>query len=436
VLAFTAAVGLVTGLVFGMAPAVRATGLAPASALKDHARGVVAGGGRMGVGHGLVAGQVAVSFLLVFGAGPFVRTLVSLTAQEMGFETSRVLMVQVDLGRTALDRTARPAAFERIREAIAAAPGVEAAAVSFVTPISGRQWNDVVDVPGYDGPREDRVAHFKRVTPAYLQTMSTPILAGRDISPADSLNAPRVVLVNEAFSSKFFRGHNPIGRTFSIGAGELAERLEVIGLVGDARYTSLREPPPPTIYLAWAQAPTAMSSSRMSVRVAGPPNGFRATVLEAITSVEPQSVVEFRTFEEEVSSAVTQERAIALLSAFFGGLALLLAAVGLYGVMSYSVARRRHEIGVRMALGAAPGRVMRHVLGHVLLITGAGLVAGTAAAIGAGRFVETLLFGMAATDPTMVTAAALLLGTAAVVAGYLPARRAAKTDPMVALREE
>lgn len=436
VVAFTAGVGLATGLVFGMAPAFRATGLAPASALKDHARGVVTSSGRLGMGHGLVAGQVALSFLLVFGAGLFVRTLVSLTAQEMGFETSRVLIAQVDLRRTGLEDTARPAHFARIREAVMAAPGVEAAAVSVVTPISGMTWNSRIDVPGYDAPEPDRVAHFNRVTPQFFATMRTPLLGGRDIADTDTLNAPRVTVVNEAFAAKFFGGDNPIGRTFSSGDGERRETYEIVGLVADAKYVSLREPAPPTMYMAWSQSATVGSSVRFSVRVSGPPNAFRATVLDAITAVEPEAVVDFRTFEEDLSAAVTQERAIALLSAFFGGLALLLAAIGLYGVMSYTVARRRNEIGIRMALGAEPARVMREVLGHVVVITAAGLTAGAAAAIGAGRFVEALLFGMAATDGTMVAVTAALLGTAAVVAGYLPARRASKIDPMVALREE
>jgi putative ABC transport system permease protein len=434
-LGFTAAVGLFTGLLFGVVPALRATRLAPAAALKDHARGVVTSGGRIGLGHGLVAAQVALSFLLVFGAGLFIRTLTTLTSQETGFDTSRVLIAQVDLRRTGLEDTSLPTRFERIRESIAAAPGVEAAAISVVTPISGMTWNSIVEVPGYEAPESDRVANFNRVTPHFFTTMGTPILAGRDISAADTANAPKVVLVNEAFAARFMPGENPIGRTFTLGARE-PEPLEIVGLVADAKYLSLRAPPPPTMYTAWAQTDTASSSTRFSMRVTGPPNAFRATVLQAIESVEREAVVDFRTFEEDVSSAVTQERAIALLSAFFGGLALLLSAMGLYGVMSYSVARRRNEIGIRIALGAAPWLVMRQVLGHVAAITALGLLAGTAAAMGAGRFIDSLLFGLPATDGAMVAVAAVLLGTAALAAGYLPARRAARVDPMVALREE
>ncbi|MBA3269406.1 MAG: FtsX-like permease family protein [Acidobacteria bacterium] len=199
---------------------------------------------------------------------------------------------------------------------------------------------------------------------------------------------------------------------------------------------SLREPPPPTTYTAWAQADTASSSARISLRVAGAADGFRATALQALQGVHKEAVVDFKAFEEDIRAAVIQERLVASLSAFFGALALLLAALGLYGVMSYSVARRRNEIGIRMALGAAPSKVMRLVLWNVAVVTVGGLVIGAAIAVATGRFVNTLLFGLVANDVTMVVVAAATLGAAAAVAGYLPARRAAHVDPVVALREQ
>ena len=438
VLGFTMIVGVATGLLFGVAPALRATGLTPAIALRDHARGVVAGGGRINLGHGLVALQVAVSFVLVLGASLFVRTLVDLTSQEMGFQSERVLIAAVDLRRTGIGEKERPAMFDRLREAVASAPGVDSAAVSVLTPMSNSVWNNLVTVPGYEAPERDRIANFNRVTPGYFRVMGTPILSGRDFTASDSLNAPKVALVNEAFARKFYKGQNALGKTFMIGMPERKDSstLEIVGLVRDAKYVSLREPPPPTLYTAWAQADTATSGARITLRVNGDANSFRNTALQAIQGVHKEAVVDFKAFEEDVRAAVIQERLVASLSAFFGGLALLLAAIGLYGVMSYSVARRRNEIGIRMALGAAPAKVMRLVLANVALVTVIGLLAGVAVSVGTGKFVNTLLFGLVANDSTMVVVAAVTLAAAAALAGYLPARRAARVDPMVALREQ
>jgi predicted permease len=361
---------------------------------------------------------------------------VDLTTQNMGFQQDRVLIASVDLRRTGLTDKERPAMFDRLRQAVAAAPGIEAAAVSVVTPMSNSVWNNLVSVPGYDAPERERAAHYNRVTPDYFRVMGTPILAGRDISPADRPGAPKVCLVNEAFAKKYFNGQNPLGKTFTIGlTAPFVAHLEVVGVVADAKYASLREPPPPTVYTAWAQEETASSGARLSLRVSGAANAFRATALAAITGVHKEAVVDFRAFEEDLRAAVIQERLIASLSAFFGGLAMLLAAIGLYGVMSYTVARRRNEIGIRMALGAAPGKVMWHVLWHVALVTTIGLAAGAALSIGTGRFVNTLLFGLVASDTTMVAVAGVTLGAAAALAGYLPARRASQVDPMIALRE-
>jgi predicted permease len=438
VLGFTTLVGVVTGLLFGVVPALRATGLTPATVLRDHARGVVAGAGRINVGHGLVALQVAISFVLVLGASLFVRTLVDLSAQEMGFRHEGVLIANIDLRRTGASDKERPAVFERLRDAIASAPGVQAAAASVVTPISNSVWNNLITVPGYDAPENQRSANFNRVTSDYFRVMGTPLLAGRDISAADRPGSPKVIIINEAFARKYFNGQNPLGKTFMVGLPGRPDTAtyEIVGLAADAKYVSLREPAPPTMYAAWAQADTMSSAASITLRVNGAPDTYRATVLQAIENVHNETVVNFRTFEEDIRAAMIQERLVASLSAFFGGLALLLAAIGLYGVMSYSVARRRNEIGIRMALGAAPREVMSHVLTNVAIVTVVGLTAGIALAIATGRFVNTLLFGLVASDLTMVAIAAVTLGGAAALAGYVPARRAAHVDPLVALREQ
>src|SRR5688572_4612619 len=439
VFAFTAAVGVATGLLFGVFPAMRGTSVAPADALRDHARGIVSGGGRLNVGHGLVALQVALSFVLVFGSTLFVRTLVSLTTQGMGFESERVLLATVDLRKTGAAPEARLALFQRTRDAVAAIPGVDAAAQSFVTPVSGSRWNLRIRVPGYDGSERDRASLFNGVTPDYFRTLGTPLLTGRDFSFADAAGHPDVAIVNEAFAKKYYAGQNPVGKTFVIegfGPDRKDRQLEIVGLVADAKYGSLREAPQPTMYGPMAQERSIASSVRMAIKTLGEPWASREAILNAIGGVNKEISVDFRTFEEDLGAAVLQERLIASLSAFFGGLALLLAALGLYGVMSYSVTRRRNEIGIRMALGAEPEKVITLVLRHVALITAAGLIVGVAGAVGTGRFINALLFNLATYDRTMIAVTAITLAVAAAIAGYLPARRAARIDPMAALREE
>ena len=437
VFAFTAAVGTATGLLFGVYPAMRGTRVAPADALRDHARGIVSGGGRFNVGHGLVALQVALSFVLVFGSTLFVRTLVGLTTQGMGFASERVLIATIDLRRTKAENAARLPIYQQVREAVAAVPGVEAAAATFVTPVGGSTWGLRVTVPGFNAPESERGSLFNANTPDYFRAMRTPILAGRDFTSADAAHRPPVTIVNEAFAKKFYAGQNPVGKTFvweRFGRERKDRQFEIVGLVADSKYRTLREEPQPTFYAPLAQMDELSSSIRMAIKTAGPPWSSREAILHAIAGVNKDIAVDFRTLEEDLGAAVMQERLIASLSAFFGGLALLLAALGLYGVMSYSVSRRRNEIGIRMALGAEPDRVIRLVLGHVTLITVIGIIAGAAGAVGTGRFINTLLFNLATDDGTMIAVTAATLAAAAAIAGYLPARRAARVDPMTALR--
>ena len=441
VFAFTAAVGIATGLLFGVFPALRGTSVAPADALRDHSRGIVSGGGRLNVGHALVALQVALSFVLVFGSTLFVRTLVGLTTQGMGFESERILIATVDLRRTKAEASARLPMFQQVRDAVAGVPGVDAAAATFVTPVGGSTWQLRLTVPGFNAPESDRGSLFNAISPDYFRALRTPILTGRDFTAADAANRPIVAIVNEAFAKKFYAGQNPIGKTFvwerfGTGADRHDRQFEVIGLVANTKYRTLREEPQATFYAPIAQMQSLDSSVRLAIKTAGDPWSSRQAILHAIGNVHKDIAVDFRTLDEDLGAAMMQERLIASLSAFFGGLALLLAALGLYGVMSYSVTRRRNEIGIRMALGAEPDTVVALVLRHVALITVAGLIAGAIVAVSTGRFINALLFNLATYDRTMIAITAITLAVAAAIAGYLPARRAARIDPMAALREE
>ena len=438
VFAFTTAVGVITGLLFGVAPAFRGTRLTPADALRDHSRGVVSGGGRFQIGHGLVAMQVALSFVLVFGSTLFVRTLVALTSQEMGFEGSHALVGNLDLRGTGVAADNRLQMFTRVREALSAVPGVEAAAISFVTPVSGSTWNLEINVPGY-ASNNRRGVLFNGISPNFFKTMATPLVAGRDLADTDRAGAPEVIIVNDAFARKYFNGENPIGRTFDIvGFNERfpTRHMNIIGMVGDTKYQRLREEAQPIMYGALAQEREISSGARVVVRTTGAPFDSRNAIVRAIAGVHKDIAVDLKRLDEDLGANVLQERLVATLSGLFGVLALLLAALGLYGVMSYSVSRRRNEIGIRMALGAEPGTVVGLVLKNVAFITIAGLIVGAGAAVATGRFINTLLYNLAATDTTMIVVTAITLAAAAAIAGYLAARRAARIDPMAALREE
>lgn len=437
VFGFTAAVGVLTGLVFGVVPAIRGTRLSPAETLRDNARGIVAGGSRLSIGQALVALQVALSFVLVLGSALFVRTFVDLATQGMGFNADRVMLATVDLRRTGAAPGARLRMFEQAREAIAAVPGVEGAAGSLVTPVSGSTWMLGVRVP--DGPTPPRESSlFNGVMPGYFQTLGTPLLAGRDFTAADAAGRPPVMVVNEAFSRAYFGADNPVGRSFYLegGGGERERLVEVVGLVSDAKYQSLRETPQPTMYGAMAQQGRISSSVRMVIKTTGPPWDAREALVASVAGVNKDIVIDLKGLDEDLGAALQQERLVASLSAFFGVLALVLAALGLYGVMSYSVTRRRTEIGIRMAVGAEPRAVVRLVLGHVGWITAAGLLAGAIGAAASGRFIDALLFNVKAGDVTTMAAVAAALAAAAILAGYVPARRAARIDPMLALRVE
>jgi predicted permease len=439
-LGFTAVVAVATAVIFGVAPALRGTRVQPGDALKEQGRSI-AGDRRFGLGNLLVVSQVALSLVLIVAAGLFVRTFSALANLDLGFDHNPVLVANVNAQRLQLDPAQRPAVFERLRTAAANVPGVTSAAASAVTPVSGSTWQfGIEQINGRPIPEADnaRGVYVNLISRDWFRTFGTTFVAGRDFTDADKAGAPYVAIVNEAFARKFLKGQNPVGarlREMSFPGRPAIER-EVVGYVKDAVYRSLRDPVPPTMYIRIEQQPEPPSYIAVSVRAAGGnPALLTRSVAAALTNVNRDIAIIFRPLAEQVNAALVQERIVAILSGFFGALALLLAGLGLYGVTSYAVSRRRTEIGIRLALGAAPAGVVRMVLGRVGLLVGLGALTGSALSLWASKFVATLLYGLQPRDPVTLAAAVVVLGVIGVLAGWLPARRAAHIDPARVLRD-
>jgi putative ABC transport system permease protein len=437
VLAFTAAVTVFTAIIFGMAPAIGAARVQPSEALKKQGRGVF-GERRFSPSHLLVIGQVTLSLVLVFAAGLFIRTFQTLTTQPIGFTRDRVLVVRIDNLTDAPTQVAM-GLYERLRQAAAAVPGVEVASASAMTPVNGILWQFLLELP--DGPalpEPDRTVAANLTMPGYFATFGTRLLAGRDFLASDTRSSQPVAIVNQAFARKYFDGKSLLGRRIrqaGFGGRPSIDR-EIVGIVEDAVYQTLRQADAATVYLPLAQRPQPPASINISVRSAfGSPEPLTNAVFAALSRVAPDAMLTARSVSDQLQGSVAQDRLVAMLSGLFGVLAVVLAGVGLYGVTSSAVARRRTEIGIRMALGARPGNVIRLILTSVAAQVGLGIVFGTLISLWASRFVATLLYGLHPRDPLALGAGALVLATIGALAGWLPARRAAKIDPAVALRE-
>jgi len=440
VLAFTAAVAMATVVLFALVPAFRSTDVSAHDVLKSGGRGIASGWRGFTIEKLLVAAQIALSLVLVFGASLFVRSFATLATLDPGFNASHVMQVATDLTRADYPPSQRLIVFAQLERALQAMPGVQSVAIAQITPVRGDMMATPLQVDGFvPKDRRDRSVMLNRVGPGYFQTLGTPLHAGRDFDEHDTMNALRVAIVNDAAVRKFFHGANPVGRTINtLRPADRLEPITIVGVVGDTAYQSLREVPPPMMYLSMAQQPTARASMTFLLRTQGEMTS--AALAEHITragaAIHKNITFEFRSLDTQVNESLIQERLLAMLSGFFGALALLVAGVGLYGMMSLAVTRRRNELGLRMALGANPRGIVRLVLRDVALITIVGLTAGAAIALASGQLVATLLFGLTPTDPATGGIALTLLAGVALLAGYLPARRAAGLDPMVALREE
>jgi predicted permease len=446
ILGFTMAVSLLTGILFGLAPALRATRIDLTSALKDQSGGIRTGRSRLKLNKILVVTQVALSLFLLVGAGLFVRTLQNLKGLDAGFDRENVVLFNIEPGKE-YDRAQRISLYRQLSERLEALPGAHSAGLSSWELLGGNSYTQSVTVEGYTPqPDEDMFCHVLNVGPKFFSAMGIPLLAGRDFGSQDerlieeggttqsgARVKPRVTLINQAMAQYFFPNQNPIGKRFYLGS-KGATSVEIIGLVKDAKYETLREKTPRILYLPYFQQ-SGVGSMTFAVRTDGTQAGFPAAIQNVVREIDPKlQALNLRTMSDVVNTSLAQERFLAQLAGFFSLLALLLASIGLYGVMSYDAARRTHEMGIRMALGARAPDLIRMVMRESMLLVVIGAIIGLGAALATTRFVSSLLYGLEPNDSATIALAALVMIAVAAVAGYLPARKASRVDPISALR--
>jgi predicted permease len=383
-----------------------------------------------------VVTQVALSLLLLIGAGLFTRSLVNLRSLHPGFETERLLAFAVDPSLNGYDLEKRFALFERIQQELQAEPGVGSASMASEALMTDSNSSSTVAVKGYEAKEAENMnPNFNEVGPEFFGTLGIPLVAGREFTNADRMDAPKVAVVNQTFARYFFGDQDPLGRTFVLGR-EKDQTITIVGVAKDGKAGSLREKPLRFVYRPYAQE-TGIGGLTFYVRSTVPPETLGPRVRQVVQRIDGTlPVTELKTMSTQIRESLFVERIVATLSAAFGLLATLLAALGLYGVMSYAVSLRTREIGVRVALGAERHTVLWMVLKDVAVLALIGIAVGLPSGYGLGRLVEAQLFGLTARDPLTFAAATATLLLAAFLAGYIPAARATRVDPMVALRYE
>jgi putative ABC transport system permease protein len=423
VLSFTTILALATGMLFGIAPALQSTAVGPSATLKEDARTTTSRSRLLPV---LVTVQVAVALVLLAGAGLFVRTLRNLQTLDPGFTAGGVVVANLE-GRQATIPSDVLADVRRL-------PGIGAASLATHTPLNGWTWSEPAVPAGQPLPERD-TATFVGADPGFFDALQIRLISGRVFRDSDAPAGPFVAVVNEVYAHRYFGDQSPIGQHLSAKVSGRPEDLEIVGLVKSVNARGLRAQPPPIVYVAFAQVP-GNRATNLIVRVQGPITGAMDSVQRTLQAKVPGASVVIRPLSAQVASTIVQERMMAMLAGTFGWLALTMTCVGLYGLLAYSVAQRTREIGIRMALGAQGARVVRSVLTSGVRLVGVGIMLGLPAAWGASRWIGSMLYGLTPTDPVTVGGAILILAVATLLAAFLPARRASRVDPLVALRHD
>jgi predicted permease len=439
VLVFTAGVSMVAGILFGLAPAIRASKTDLASAMKEKSR---TGSGRLrfNLSSALVVLQVGLSMVLLTGAGLFARSLLKLQNEHVGFDHANVLLVGIDPRLAGYKPTELATLYQQLLDHLNVLPNVRSVTMATYSPMSGSSRTSTVKVQGYTSrPGEDLGVKDCLTGPKYAETLGIPLLQGREIGPRDNAASPKVAVVSQAFVEHYFKGQNPIGHTLSFGdESDKDAPIEIVGVIGDIKSSNAREQPEATVYRPILQIQDDDAYAvNIHIRTLGNPSSLATAVRQAINQTDDKlPILGVITLSEQLQGTLQQDRLIAQLVSFFGALALMLACIGLYGVMAHGVVRRTNEIGIRMALGAAGRDIAWMVLRETLLLVVVGLVVGVPTALLSARLISAQLFGLNPSDPLTLIGAASVLTVVALLAGYVPARRASRVNPLIALRYE
>lgn len=436
VLAFTTGLGALTTINFGLAPALRATRAEPATLLQSGSRGATGGRERFSLRRILIVSQVGLSVVLLMGALLFVRSLRNLTTLSVGFQQTGILVTSVDFTHLQIPEERYTEYKRDLVRRVQAIPGVESAAHAMLVPFGGSTWNDNVINEGSD--QDAGVVWENFLGPGYFQTIGTPFLAGRDFDDRDTATSVKVAIVNQAFASKILKSADPLGKRFRIheSPGKPRPLYEIVGVTADNKFQDMHEEFLPFMYFPSTQEEKPSPDDHILIRSSVPLTSLIASMKETIANANPGIDLEFLVFKTRIQDSLLQDELMATLSGFFGFLAALLAAIGLYGVMSYMVIQRTKEIGIRMAIGAERADVLRMILREATVLTVAGLVIGTGLALASAQAAKSLLFGLKPRDPLTLLIAVVTLSAVAALASFLPAYRASKLDPLTALRYE